>query len=663
MSYDRTLSHRGFVIGAAGLAVMASLGSTSWLALAEEKPKTQTPYEATDQADLIVVGAGGAGLSAAVNAVDAGASRVIILERTGVTGGSLNLTSGSMSCAESVIQQEDGIENSVDDYVADIVKTGTAYGGTLDEDMVRMYAEEDIPMFQWLWDHGLSEYKFSTDKEGRRAVFAPEHELYGIPRTYKIRATNNPGTYKSAAHEVIDTYVKGCDAIEVVYNTTSVELVPNADGQVCSVVATDKDGVGTLYTGTHGVVMCTGGYGANRKIMAKYNEYGGEYLIGCGVWSDGRGLQMMQKVGGTLVNMDAIPSFPMGPEEQDNPGHGQIASTYMWKAGGICVNKNGERFMNENDASPTVREEALVQQPDAVQYDIFTDKIIEDLRAANGSMFYDMFYAPEDAMGHWLIHTAPSVAELAADLGIPADALEKTVEDYNAAVDGGGTDEFGRTYDDSTSSYKTCNNKIEGDTIYAIPIKALVVMTLGGIKCDTNMSVLDASGARIPGLYAGGEVVGDIWGKFVSGGTGVMGCLTFGRIAGANATYESPETGYTVAPADEILDDELFEVEKVEGASFNLDGAELADGEYSATVDGQTGPMEVKVTISGGALTGFEVVSNNETAGIGGAALPELTEQVIAAGGPEIDGVSGATLTTNRVREAVVDCLTQASGK
>ena len=662
MSLDRTLSRRGFVIGAAGLAAMASCTSTSWLALAEEKPQTQTPYEATEQADLIVVGAGGAGLSAAVSAVDAGATRVIVLEMTGKTGGSLNLTSGSMSCAESVIQKEDGVEDTVDAYVADIVKTGTAYGGKLDEDMVRLYAEQDIPMFQWLWDHGLKDYEFNADAEGKRAVFAPEHELYSIPRTYKIRKTNDPSVYKSAAHEVIDTYVQGCDAIEVVYNAEAVELVPNADGQVCSVVATGKDGAGTLYTGTHGIVMCTGGFGANRKMMAKYNQYGGEYLIGCGAWSTGRGMQMMQKVGATLVNMEFIPSFPMGLEEQDNPGHGQLASTYTWKAGGICVNKDGLRFMNENDPSPSAREELLIQQPDALQYDVYTDKIIADLQAAKGSMFYDMFYGPEDAMGHWLIHSAPSVAELAEDLGIPADAFEKTVADYNAAVDAGGTDDFGRTYDDSTNSYKLCNNKIEGDTIYAIPIKALVVMTLGGVKCDTNMSVLDADGAQIPGLYAAGEVVGGIWGKFVSGGTGVMGCLTFGRISGANATSETPATGYEVKPASEILDDELFVIEKAEGATFDM-GQALSDGDYTATVDGQQGPMEVKVTIEGGKLSGFEVVSNNETASIGGAALPELTEQVLAAGGPDIDGVTGATLTTNRVRDAVVQCLEQAAGK
>ena len=658
----RNVSRRGFVIGAAGLAAMATaLGAPKGAHAADaSKPKAETPYDATEEADLIVVGAGGAGLSAAVAAVDAGAARVIVLELTAKTGGSLNLTSGSMSAAETVIQKEDGIEDSVDDYVADIVKTGTAYGGKLDEDMVRLYADEDVHMFQWLWDHGLSEYEFTTSKDGKRAVFAPEHELYGIPRTYKC-SVKDKANYKAAAHEILDQYVKGVDAIEIVYNTRAQELVANDDGQVCSVVATDADGKGTLYTGTHGVVMCTGGYGANRKIMAKYNEYGGEYLIGCGDWSDGRGLQMMQKVGGTLVNMDAIPSFPMGLEAKDNPGYGSIASTYTWKAGGICVNKHGERFMNENDESPTVREEALITQPDAVQYDVFTDKILEDLRAANSAFFYDMFYGPEDSKGHWLIHKGATPEELAKSLDIPADAFAKTVADYNAAVESGGTDEFGRTYDDSTNSYKIGNNKIEGDVLYAIPIKALVVMTLGGIKCDTNMSVLDGDGKQIPGLYAAGEVVGDIWGKFVSGGTGVMGALTFGRVSGANSASEAPKGGYTVKPAAEVLDDELFVVEKAAASSTFDMSRELKDGSYEATVDGQDGPMKVSVTIEGGKLTGFEVVENKETSSIGGVALPELTEQVLAAGGPEIDGVSGATLTSNRVRDAVTACLEQAA--
>lgn len=255
------LSRRNFVIGAAGAAAMATFCGAPLFSLADEAPATETPYEATDEADLIVVGAGGAGLSAAVAAYEAGATRVVVLEANGYKGGSLALTGGSMSAAETIIQEEDGIEDSLEDYKADLIRIGTLFGGTMDEDMIDLYVAEDKVMFQWLWDHGLSEYEFNTDDEGRRAVFAPEHELYTIPRTYKTRA-KDPEKYKGAAFEVLDTYVETVDAIEVVFNTTAVELVPNSKGQVTGVVATDADGNGTLYTGTHGVVMCTGGYGA-----------------------------------------------------------------------------------------------------------------------------------------------------------------------------------------------------------------------------------------------------------------------------------------------------------------------------------------------------------------------------------------------------------------
>ena len=653
------ISRRGFVIGAAGAAAMATFCGAPLFSLADEAPATETPYEATDEADLIVVGAGGAGLSAAVAAYEAGAARVIVLEANSYKGGSLALTGGSMSAAETIIQEEDGIEDSLEDYKADLIRIGTQYGGVMDEAMIDLYVAEDKVMFQWLWDHGLSEYEFRTDSEGRRAVFAPEHELYTIPRTYKTSA-KNPEKYKGAAFEVLDTFVETVDAIEVVFNTTAVELVPNSKGQVTGVVATDADGNGTLYTGTHGVVMCTGGYGANRKLLTEFNEYGSEYLIGCGPMSNGRGLQMMQKMGGTLVNMDAIPTFPMGLEDKDNPGHGSIASTYVWKAGGICVNKNGERFMNENDPSPSAREELLITQPDAVQYDIYTDKILADLTESGNSYMFDAYYGPEDSKGHYLISSSDTLEGLAEAIGIPADTFVKTVEDYNAAVDSGEPDAFGRTYDEEWTSYKVANNKIEGDMFYAIPIKALCVMTLGGIKCDTNMSVLDEAGNQIPGLYAGGEVVGGIWGKFVNSGCGVMGALTFGRVSGTNCQTGELAEGYEVKPASEILSDDMFEVETAAVEEIEVSD-NLADGTYTATVDGQEGPMEVSVTIEGGVLTGCEVVSNNETAAIGGNAIPELTEQVVAAGGPNIDGVAGATLTSNRVRDAVTACLEQAA--
>ena len=153
-------------------------------------------------ADIIIVGAGGGGLSAAIEAVNDGAQSVIVLEKTGKTGGSLNFTSGSMSGAETVIQKIDGIEDTKESFVQDILNNGAHLGN---EAMIRAFVDEDVDAIQWLWDNGLSEYNFSSMKTtGKHTVFAPEHQLYSVARTYKPSA-NDPTRYKAAAHEIMDT--------------------------------------------------------------------------------------------------------------------------------------------------------------------------------------------------------------------------------------------------------------------------------------------------------------------------------------------------------------------------------------------------------------------------------------------------------------------------
>ena len=167
-----------------------------------------TAEEAAKSADIIIVGAGGGGLSAAIEAVNDGAQSVIVLEKTGKTGGSLNFTSGSMSGAETIIQQIDGIEDTKESYVQDILNNGAHLG---DETLIRTYVDEDVDAIQWLWDNGLSEYNFSSMRTtGKRSVFAPEHQLYSVARTYKPSA-NDPTKYKAAAHEIMDTVLAGID--------------------------------------------------------------------------------------------------------------------------------------------------------------------------------------------------------------------------------------------------------------------------------------------------------------------------------------------------------------------------------------------------------------------------------------------------------------------
>ena len=612
-------------------------------------------------ADVVIIGAGGGGLSAALEAVEQGASHVIVLEMTARTGGALNYTSGSMSAAGTIIQKEEGIEDSVESYIADIMKNGSDFGGQPSLELVTLYANQASEVFDWLYESGLKDNTYSVDRAtGNRAVFAPEHALYSVQRTYKP-SPDDKTKYKSAAHEVLDTLVNADERITVLTNTKATELMANDKGQVLTVVAEGPDGE-VSYTASKAIIVCTGGYSANGKLMAQYVPYGEEYLAGGAPGSDGNGLLLMQKVGGALneASMSAIPTFPMGLQSKDNPKTGSIANTYTWKTGGIVVNQEGKRFCNETESNPAVREVALEEQPGAVQYDIFTDTILEDLRAANGAYFYDAYFAEEGQPGAHVKVTAGSIGELAEKIGVPAENLAATVEAYTAAVEAGGTDEFGRLYDGTKTTYNLAVNKIEGDTYYAVPLHALCVMTLGGITANENMQVLDENGTPIPGLYAAGEVVGGIWGKFVSGGTGVMGPIVFGKIAARHAMMSEPAEGYEVKPASNLLDESLFVKEKSTESLFDMSTA-IKDGEYTATVDGQSGPMTVRTVVADGKIASVEVTENNETPSVAAAALETVPAKIVETNSVDVDGVTGATLTSGRIMKAVAECLTQAA--
>lgn len=171
---------------------------------------------------------------------------------------------------------------------------------------------------------------------------------------------------------MLDQYIKTLDNVTIDFNTDGVKLLANDKGQVLSVEAVAEDGKTIKYTANKGVVMATGGYSGNFKLMGKYAEHGADYLSS--TTSMGEGLRMMQEVGANVdeTAMSYIPTFPMGV--QTGPQSGTIGSTYTWKAGGICVNQEGKRFVNEQEARVDVREVALEEQPGAVQYDIFTDQ-------------------------------------------------------------------------------------------------------------------------------------------------------------------------------------------------------------------------------------------------------------------------------------------------
>ncbi|MGL5540912.1 MAG: FAD-dependent oxidoreductase [Erysipelotrichaceae bacterium] len=623
--------------------------------------EAQGVFDREESADLIIVGSGAAGLSAALEAVEAGAQKVIILEQNGFTGGALNTTSGTLSGAETIIQELDGLTgDSLESYKQDILTEGEKLGGEPNEELVDLYVKEAQSTINWLWEKGLSEYDFRTDQEGRKSVFAPEHTLYSYPRSYKA-APKDTVRYKSATHELLDQMIQNDDRIEVKLYTRATELVPNKKGQVLSVLGEEIGGEETItkYNSKYGIIMATGGYAANPTLMEHFNEHAGGVITGGLPYADGSALQMMQKVGGALdeKSMGWIPTFPMGLESLTVPGTGVISTTKTQFAGGILVNKNGERFVNEVEQDNVIREVALEKQPDGLQFEIYTDKIVEDILNSNqGGMMKNIFLTER---GKPYVVEANSLEELAEKLELPTETFLQTVATYNQHVESKQVDALGREYVLGDNPFNLAINKIEGTKYYAVPIKPIALLTMGGITTNNKMQVLDEKGEVIPGLYAAGETVGGVWGRYVSSGCGVTGPLAFGRIAARNIINEPMSGSYKVKPATNLLEDALFEKEE-SNKEQAYDMSNLKDGTYHAEVDGQEGKMKVEVVIANGILNQVTIASHHETMAIAEEALASIPAAMVEQNQVMVDSVSGATLTSKRIMQAVILCLDEA---
>lgn len=614
-------------------------------------------YDVEESADLVIVGAGAAGISAALSAVENGAESVIVLEKTSKTGGALNTTSGTLSAAMTKCQDLDGLtEDSIESYVEDLLEEGSKDGGVPRESLIRLYANNAAEAFDWLWDNGLKDNAYTEDKDGHKAVFAPEHTLYSYPRSYKPKP-NDAKTYKSATHELLDVLLSKESKIKVVYNTEARHLAPNADGQIMAVEALTSDGKECLYTSNKGILMATGGFSGNSKLVAEYSPLNGS-VTGNLPTTDGWGLRMMQEVGGEVKTDEMFfPFNPFGLENKALPGTGRIMSTKTYFCGGILINKNGERFVDETSV-PVNRQNALAKQEGGMQYEFFTDNIVENLlNCPTHNPMWNMYFTTE--AGQKDIITADTLEEFSALTGVPYENLKNTIEVYNAHVDTKDTDEFGRIYDVTDNVYNAVIDKIDiNGPFHAVVTKCMNNNTLGGISVNDNMQVVTEDGTVIPGLYAAGECVA-VWGRWLSSGTGVNGAVTFGRIAGKKMMENAVEGKYEVKPASNLFDEKLWAKDSAKlGSSDITEG--IKDGTYQASVDGQEGVMTVEVVVKDGKIAEVNILENHETQAIAKDALETLPGKIVEANGLDVDAVSGASLTSMRIANAVSDCLAQA---
>ncbi len=477
-----TLTSQG-VIGAINMAIMAAMGSQ-----AEASPKYQ---DAT--CDIVVVGAGGAGLSAAVAAAETGSLKIIVLEKQGIIGGNTNYSTGGINAAETDQQKSLGIADSRQLFFDDTMRGGK---------------NENIPALVWnLVDHAPATISWLS---GLGADLTDVGLMGGssVKRTHRPKGGAAIGPHlmkvlrEATAHQNIEirTSNKVCGLLYTDGTVTGVE-VQNADG--------------SSYTlRSKAVIIATGGFGANLEMVTRLQPALSGFATLNHPGATGDAFEWVMPLGGATIQMANIQIHPTA----EATNHILISEAVRGN-GAILLNQAGERFCNEMDTRDVVAA-AILGQPSGQAFLFFDEAVRKSLAAIET-------YANQ----HLLIESN-TIAELASLTGMPAESLAKTLARYRAQQAAGVDDDFGRS--------AAAMTPLETAPYYAVRVKPAIHHTMGGLSVNTETQVLTADGKPIPGLFAAGEVTGGLHGANRLGGNGVADIVVNGRLAGLAAAHGIP---------------------------------------------------------------------------------------------------------------------------
>ncbi|MEI9992534.1 MAG: FAD-dependent oxidoreductase [Rhizomicrobium sp.] len=461
--------------------------------------------------DLIVVGAGSAGMPTALFAAERGA-RVLLLDHAPAIGGSLWVATGQMSAAGTRLQAERGIADSPQLHFDDVMRISR---GTANPDLVRLAVTNAAQTFDWLLDQGFAPLP-------EHPVKGFGHEPYSVPRYYW--GEKGALSIKDVLVPLVERAVAaGKITLRLEHEATG--LLTSPDGAVTGVRARDRDGDEHEFSGRFVVLAC-GGYAANPALFEELNGYP-QFNAGPYPYGRGAGLGLGQSVGGyvrgaenifinfgTLFDTDEFPAKAIGRVEHF-PERRQ-----PWE---IYVNVNGARFIREDIESVDAREMSLLQQP-GYRYWIVFDQAILD-RAPPIVVGWTREQMREAfARGGPAFLSAGSLDALAVCAGIGAQDLAAAVEGYNYGVRTG-NDFLGRVHRPAP---------ISTPPFYAIRMQASSISSALGLAVDAGLRVIRRDGSPVPNLYAAGELLGSsqTMGKAACGGMMVTPALTFGRLLG-----------------------------------------------------------------------------------------------------------------------------------
>ena len=460
------------------------------------------------EADVVIVGAGGAGLAAAVQANQNG-STVIVLEKMGKVGGNTILAGGAMNAVNARSEQAIANNDSVEWHFTQTMNGGDNQG---DPVLVHTLVSNAYAGVEWLMDLGM---EFQDETAG---LFTVTGGLW--PRAHKPVMPLGQGFFATYMN-----YIDSHEGVDVMLNTCANELMVDESGRVCGVVATGETGNTVTVKARNGVIMATGGFAASVELRSAFNtqwaDLGATIKSTNHAGATGDGIKMMQKLGADFVQMGNIQLLPLG-----DPVTGSLAGNIEHDVETrIFVNKEGNRFVNEGGRRDDMTN-ALFAQTDAYMWIVMDSDTYPTGDELNnfGETINQLVEAGRAFKGETL-------EELAEKIGVPAENLVAAVTEFNRHAEGGdlaGTpDEFGRTL------YST---PIDNGPFYAAARVPTVHHTMGGVRINQYCQVINENGQIIPGLYAAGEVTGGIHGSNRLGGNALIDTVVFGRIAGDSAS-------------------------------------------------------------------------------------------------------------------------------
>ncbi len=449
-------------------------------------------------ADVVVIGAGGAGINAAIEARANGAS-VIVIDKAAVPGGNTKLADGVLNASETDMQTAEGIVDSNDNFYEDTIKGGD---NVAKPELVRKFVENTAEAIQETRDvMGVVWTKISLGggHTAARCHFAEGEGAQMFETMYQYGLSQG---------------------IDVKFNTTATKILKNELGEAIGVKAING-GKDVIFNANKGVVLATGGYGQNAEILKKYDTTYVEGTI-CtnSVLSTGDGIGLAQAAGANLTGMEYVQKHPTS-----NAVTGDLISSANSGRGSgttIIVNKEGVRFVEELERRDVISN-ATAKQTGGVSYSFF------DQKAADETEFFKSFGDEiESLIADKQAVKADTIEEACKFFEIDYNAFMETIERYNGFAKAGKDDDFNRR--GGLREYSTTEGPF-----YFIKAAPAVHHTMGGVDITANAEVLDTTGKVIPNLFAAGEVTGGIHGSNRLGGNAIADIVVFGKIAGENA--------------------------------------------------------------------------------------------------------------------------------